>query len=168
MQHGVVRPAAVADVAAMLGIYAPIVQKTAISFEVDPPTEKEFAERLRRITETDPWLVFDADGDIVGYAYSSPFKARPAYARTRETTVYVGDRHRSQRIGRRLLGSVLDELTARGNHHALAFITLPNEPSARLHEGLDFTRAGTLHEVGYKLGRWHDVGIWERALDSQT
>lgn len=149
---------------AMLGIYAPIVRDTAISFEVDPPTEDEFAQRLQLITETDPWLVCEADGDIVGYAYSSPFKGRPAYARTRETTVYVNHYHRSQGIGRRLLGTVLDELTARGDHRALAFITLPNAPSIRLHEGLDFTRVGTLHEVGHKFDRWYHVGIWECEL----
>ena len=148
----------------MLWIYAPIVLNTAISFEIEPPTQDEFAQRLELINETDQWLVCEADGDIVGYAYSSPFKARPAYARTRETTVYVSDRHRSQGIGRRLLGSVLDGLTARGDHRALAFITLPNEPSARLHEGLGFSRVGTLREVGYKFDRWHDVGIWERDL----
>ena len=168
MQNGVVRPAAVDDVVAMLGIYAPIVRDTAISFEVDPPSEEEFAERLRQTTETDPWLVFDADGEIVGYAYSSVFKTRPAYGRTRETTVYVDDRYRSQGIGRRLLSSVLDELTAQGNHRALAFVTLPNEPSVHLHENLGFTRAGTLHEVGHKFGRWHDVGIWERTLGLQA
>lgn len=148
----------------MLGIYAPIVRDTAISFEVDPPTEDEFAQRLALITETDPWLVCEADGGIVGYAYSSPFKARPAYGRTRETTVYVSDRHRSQGIGRQLLGTLLDALSTRGDHRALAFITLPNEPSARLHEGLGFSRVGTLHEVGYKFDRWHHVGIWEREL----
>ncbi len=161
MTDAAVRPALPTDLEAMLAIYRPIVTETAISFETSPPGIEELGRRLNAVTVHDPWLVADVLGDVVGYAYAAPFKARPAYASTRETTVYVHRDHRSTGLGSMLLGSVLDLLAARGDHRAVAFITLPNAPSVALHERLGYSHIGTLQEVGRKFDRWHDVGIWE-------
>lgn len=156
-----VRAAHIDDLESMVAIYRPIVHETAISFELAAPDVEEFRRRLRRVTEHDPWLVAEVGGQVAGYAYAAPFKERPAYASTRETTVYVHPDHRSKGLGSLLLTSVLDHLAARDDHRAVAFITLPNPGSVALHERAGFSHVGTLREVGRKFDRWHDVGIWE-------
>ena len=164
MTEPAIRPARTDDLAAMVAIYRPIVMETSISFEIDPPGLEEFGRRFRAVTEGDPWMVAEVLGEAAGYAYAAPFKSRAAYASTRETTVYVHRDHRSRGLGSLLLTSVLDHLSARGDHRAVALISLPNPPSVVMHERLGFSHVGTLHEVGRKFDRWHDVGIWELDL----
>ncbi len=166
-ENRLIRPAETADVAAMVAIYTPIVRDTAISFEIEAPTEVEFAGRLERITATDPWLVFEHNGEIAGYAYASSFRSRPAYATTRETTVYVHPDHHGHGVGRTLMVALLDEITRRGARLAVAVIALPNDASVALHETLGFTRVGELHSVARKFGTWWDEGFWELQLDSR-
>jgi phosphinothricin acetyltransferase len=160
----VIRPASNADVEAMLAIYGPVVTTTAISFELAVPSAEEMTERLARIQATDPWLVLEIGGDVAGYAYGSPFRARAAYEPTRETTVYVDPDHRGQGVARRLMEELLVQLAHRGAHRAVAGIVLPNEASVALHRSLGFTHIGTFTEVGWKLDAWHDLSFWERAL----
>lgn len=159
-----IRPARHDDVPGMLAIYEPIVRNTAVSFELEPPTVEQLADRLQSISEHDPWLVSERDGQIAGYAYASAFRGRDAYRATRETTVYVGAEHQRRGVGRQLMTGLLSQLTARGARVAIAVVALPNPASVALHEALGFRHAGTLHEVGYKFGRWHDEGFWELPL----
>jgi phosphinothricin acetyltransferase len=151
----------------MLAIYRPIVTDTATSFELEPPSEEEFRERISRTTENNPWLVMEIDGRLVGYAYASDFRPRPAYAATRETTVYVHPEYQRSGVGAELMGALLDELVRRGAHVAVAFIALPNDPSVELHERIGYEYVGILHGVGRKLERWHDIGIWELDLSTR-
>jgi len=165
MDHDrLIRDAETTDVAAMLDIYTPIVRDTAISFEIEAPTQQDLAGRLERITATDPWLVLEHHGELAGYAYSSSFRARPAYATTRETTVYVHPDHHGQGVGRALMAALLDEITERGARLAVAVIALPNEASIALHEALGFTGVGTLHDVARKFDTWWNEGFWELRL----
>lgn len=157
-----IRSAHPADAASLLAIYGPVVRDSTISFELDPPTEEEFTERIR---QTDPWLVLERDADIAGYACASQFRNRPGYAATRETTVFVHPDHHRSGAAHELMTALLANLTDRGAHLALAVIALPNEPSVALHEALGFTLAGTLHQVGRKFGRWHDEGFWQLPLE---
>ncbi|MDH3680891.1 MAG: GNAT family N-acetyltransferase [Acidimicrobiia bacterium] len=160
----VVRAATVDDVEAMLSIYRPIVERTAISFELTAPTAHEFAGRLATVTRRDPWLVCEIGSRVVGYAYASNFRTRPAYAMTRETTIYVEGSAQGQGIGARLLGELLAALAADGIHRAVAGIVPPNPSSIALHERLGFCHVGTFDQVGHKFGRWHDLGFWQREL----
>lgn len=157
-----IRSAHPADAASLLAIYGPVVRDSTISFELDPPTEEEFTERIR---QTDPWLVLERDADIAGYAYAFQFRNRPGYAATRETTVFVHPDHHRSGVAHELMTALLANLTDRGAHLAIAVIALPNEPSVALHEALGFTLAGTLHQVGRKFGRWHDEGFWQLPLE---
>lgn len=158
-----IRMAVVDDAAAMLDIYAPVVRASAISFEYEPPTLGEFADRVRAIGETHPWLVYD-DGGVAGYAYATTWRARAAYAWTAETTVYVrADRHR-RGVGRALYRSLLACLELAGHRLAIGGITLPNAASVGLHEACGFTLAGVHRACGQKLGGWHDVAFYERPL----
>lgn len=160
----IVRPAEVADVPAMCDIYAPLVASTAVSFETDPPTIEEMTRRLEATVGPDAWLVIEVDGSLAGYAFSASFRSRPAYASTRETTVYVHASHRGRGVGRALLAALIGVLRDGGAHRAVAAISLPNPESIALHEGLGFTHVGTFNEVGRKFDRWQDVGFWELDL----
>lgn len=148
----------------MLGIYTPVVLETAISFELEPPSLEEFSRRVAAVTRRDPWLVAEVDGQVAGYAYASDFRSRPAYAATRETTVYVADWARGCGVGASLVDSLLAELEARGVGQVIAGIALPNPASVALHERLGYRYVGTFDAVGYKFDRWHDLGFWQRAL----
>jgi L-amino acid N-acyltransferase YncA len=160
----VIRLAREGDAGPMLGIYAPLVRQTPISFELEPPPLEEFQERVRRVMARTPWLVWDEGGDLWGYAYAGPFRARPAYQWTVETTVYVAGPQRGRGVGRALYTALLAGLRLAGYHRAYAGITLPNPGSVATHERLGFEPLGVFKGAGFKLGRWHDVGFWQLAL----
>ena len=161
-----IRSATPLDAAAMLGIYAPYVTDTAISFETDAPSADEFSARIERNLHTAPSLVFDKHDEILGYAYATEFRARTAYDATRETTVYVSPHHHGTGVGTALMTELIDRLRSAGIAVAVAGITLPNDPSVALHERVGFQHVGTFHRVGRKFGEWHDVGFWELQLDT--
>lgn len=152
------------DAAAIADIYAPFVTGSAVSFEMEPPDAAAMRARIGAGGDLYPWLVADADGALLGYAYASPFRPRPAYRFTVETTIYLRPEACGRGLGPRLYAPLLSALEANGFTQAVAAITLPNEASVRLHERLGFALAGTYRQVGWKLGAWHDVGLWQRAL----
>ena len=152
------------DVQKMLAIYAPIVKETAISFELEPPTEREFRRRIGNTLDRTPWLVCDEGSDLLGYAYASPYRSRGAYQWSVEVSVYVDDRHRGRGVGRGLYTSLLACLRVQGYVNAYAVIALPNPASVIFHERLGFVPAGIHRSAGYKLGGWHDVGYWQLTL----
>lgn len=158
-----IRLAAADDAAAIAALYAPYVTDSAVSFEGKPPRAEEMAERIAKGGPLYPWLVAE-DGDLLGYAYATAFRTRHAYRFAVETSVYV--RHGAERrgIGGALYGALLPLLEAQGFTQAIAAVTLPNDPSIRLHERVGFVRAGLYADVGYKLGEWRSVGLWQRAL----
>ena len=159
-----VRIATEADADAIAAIYAHYVLETPISFEETPPTSGEIARRLCSTLETYPFLVFAERGQVLGYAYGSAHRTKPAYRWSVETTVYVArDAHR-RGIGRKLYADLLDQLARQGFHSAFAGIVPPNEKSVGLHEALGFSYLGTFREIGFKHGKWHDLGWWRRAL----
>ncbi len=161
---GIVRIATEADSDAIAAIYAPYVRETAIAFEEVPPTAAEMADRLMSIIEVYPYLVFE-DGDaVLGYAYGSAHRSKPAYRWSVETTLYVDRSAHRRGIGRALYAELLELLTRQGFHSAFAGIVPPNEKSVRLHEAMGFLYLGTFAEIGYKLGEYRDLGWWRRTL----
>jgi L-amino acid N-acyltransferase YncA len=161
----VVRNATASDAQAMLDIYRPIVEHTAISFEETPPDVQEFTDRIIGLQSTHPWIAAEHDGSVVGFAYAAPHRVRAGYRFSVETTVYVASEMQGMGVGRALYGVLIDRLVDAGFASAFAGIALPNPASVRLHEAVGFTRTGTFPRVGYKLGRWHDVGWWYLPLD---
>src|SRR5262249_40805835 len=113
-----------------------------------------------------PWLVCGIDGKVAGYAYATLHRARTAYQWSVDTSVYVHDGYWRRGVGRALYLSLFAILSAQGFFNAYAGIALPNAASVGLHESLGFTPVGTYRRVGYKLGSWHDVGWWQRALNA--
>lgn len=154
-----------ADAEAIAGIYAPYVLGSIISFEAVPPDAAVIAERISSCGDLYPWIVAeDADGRLCGYAYSSPFRTRPAYRFTVETSVYLAPASHGRGIGTRLYRALLSTLEAQGFVQAIGAIALPNPGSVRLHESLGFVQSGLYRQVGYKFDAWHDVGLWQRDL----
>ena len=159
-----IRSATARDAPKIAAIYAPYVRDTVITFEFEAPSADEFAARMATGDGRYPWLVAEGASGILGYAYASVFRARPAYRNTAESTVYIDQSARHRGIGRALMEALLAELRHRAFHRVIAGVTLPSDASVRLHERLGFTKVGVFREVGRKFDQWHDVGFWELPL----
>jgi L-amino acid N-acyltransferase YncA len=164
-----IRLAAEADADAIASIYRRYVEDSRISFEDQPP---DAAEMKRRIVGDrpgfHPWFVAEEDECLLGYAASSPFRTRSAYRWTVETGIYLAADAHGRGIGRALMETLLGVLRRQGYVAAIGAIALPNDTSVALHEKLGFTYAGMYRGVGFKLGEWIDVGLWEKELARRT
>jgi phosphinothricin acetyltransferase len=160
----VVRDATERDAHACAAIYAPYVTGTAISFEAEPPSDLQMAQRIEDSSRTHAWLVLEDDGRVVGYAYGGPFHRRAAYRWACEVSVYLELGRRRTGGGRLLYQALLERLAQRGFRMALAGMTLPNEASVGLHRAMGFESAGIYRRIGFKDGEWHDVAWMQRPL----
>ena len=157
-----IRLATADDAPAVLAIYAPVIEQTVISFEFQPPPPEEIAQRIGSTLAHYPWLVCtDAAGQVGGYAYAGQHRARAAYQWGADVSVYVHAGWRRRGVGGALYQALLGLLLRQGFYVAFAGITLPNPASVALHESVGFRPLGVYREVGYKMGRWHDVGWWQ-------
>jgi phosphinothricin acetyltransferase len=152
------------DAASCAAIYAPSVEATPISFEVVPPDAAEFARRIARYSATHQFLVAEDGGEVIGYAYACRWAERAAYDWAVETSVYIDSAHHGKGVGRALYTELFERLAAQGFRIAVAGVTLPNPASVGLHENMGFEPIGALRKIGFKEGRWHDVGYWQRSL----
>ena len=159
-----VRAATADDAAAIASLYAPYVVGSIVSFETQPPDADEMALRISGADGLYPWLAACDGEELLGFAYASAFRSRPAYRFTVETSVYVADGAHRRGIGTLLYRALLPVLEAQGYAQAIAAITLPNEASVRLHEAVGFAQIGTYEKVGFKFREWRSVGLWQRAL----
>jgi phosphinothricin acetyltransferase len=160
----VIRFAAPHDAGEIREIYAPFCESTPVSFEIEPPTAAEMRKRINQTLSSLPWLVCEHEGRVVGYAYASKHRERAGYRWSVDVSVYVRDGHRGQGIGRALYSSLFAILRGQGFHNILAGITLPNPASVALHESMGLRLIGVYPSIGFKCGRWHDVGWWQLAL----
>ena len=156
-----IRSATPADAAAIAAIYAWYVEHSVITFEVEPVPAAEMARRIEAVLAAHEWLVLERGAEILGYAYASRFRERAAYAHATESTIYLRHGLEGRRLGGPLYTELVRRTFARGYRHLVGAIALPNEPSVRLHERLGFRKVGQLVRIGFKLGRWIDVGTWQ-------
>lgn len=159
-----IRDAKRSDVPAMLAIYAPFVEHTAVSFEYDVPTEAEFARRLEEHQAAFPWLVCEEDGKVMGYAYAGRAFERAAYGWNAEISCYLASEIRGKGVGRRLYARIEEILTRLGYYKLFAVVTSANAPSVAFHHALGFRDAACFRNVGYKQGSWYDVLWLEKTL----
>lgn len=152
-----IRFAKAADACRILEIYAPYITSTVISFEYDVPTPEEFSARVEEIRSRYPYLVYERDGLVIGYAYASAYNSRAAYDYTVDLSVYVDAAFRGQNIGECLYAAIFDILAKQGFYSAYACITATNENSLKFHSRMGFTDAGTHPVAGFKHGQWLDV-----------
>jgi L-amino acid N-acyltransferase YncA len=160
-----IRSATAADAAAILAIYEPAVLRSVATFETSVPAESEMARRVESTIKRYPWLVFEREDRVVAYAYAGVYHPRPAYAWSCEVSVYVHEAARGMGAGKALLRALVEELRGAGFVNVMARIALPNDASVRLFESHGFARTGTAREIGFKLGRWVDVGEWQRQVN---
>jgi phosphinothricin acetyltransferase len=165
MQHDYdIRLAQEADLEQFAEIVNHYIETTAINFHDRPQSEEDWEATWQVLHERYPFIAAEKDGVLGGIAYASPWKLRGAYEWTCEVTVYVRAGHERQGIGRALSARMLEILQAQGYRAVVAVIALPNDASVALHQSLGFEHAGTLKNLGYKLGAWRDVSFWQRSL----
>lgn len=162
------RVAAPDDAAAVADAYRPYVEETAVTFEESPPDAAAVSDRIETKLETFPWFVAERDGQVVGYAYASKLRDRPAYRWTAELSVYVDRDDRGAGVGSALYRALLATLERQGFESAYGVVTVPNPESVGFHESFGFERVALFPDVGYKLGEWHDVAWYERALGERS
>lgn len=162
----IVRDYAPADLEAMRAIYAHHVLHGLGTFEEVPPDADDFAARAEAVVAKGlPWLVAEAGGQVVGYAYASPFRPRSAYRFTVEDSVYVAPDHTGRGVGRALLSAVVERCQALGLRSLFAFIgDSGNSASLGMHRAVGFEVSGVLRSAGFKHGRWADVVVMQRSL----
>jgi L-amino acid N-acyltransferase YncA len=163
-----IRLATEADAEQIQAIYGPVVSNTTISFETKPPTMAEMRQRISTVLEHYPWLVYEQQGQVLGYVYAGKHHARLAYQWSVDVSVYIHADARRLGLGRKLYTILFKLLRLQGFYNAYAGIALPNPGSVGLHEALGFTPIGVYREVGYKLGAWRDVGYWHLALQPKA
>lgn len=156
-----IRTATVADAQAICDIYNPYIASTIITFEEVPVDATDMARRIDDIQARHLWLVAEEAGAIVGYAYAGPWRPRTAYRHAVETSVYLAPGAVRRGLGRALYRQVLDALPAKGFRCAMGGIALPNDASVALHEAMGFRKVAHFTDVGFKFGRWIDVGYWQ-------
>ena len=160
-----IRLATEKDIPAVLAIYAPYVQNTAISFEYVLPTIEEFTARFQAITAQFPWLVWEEDGVVLGYAYgSAPFE-RAAFGWCAEVSIYLHPDAQGRGIGRKLYAVLEEILALQGYVKVYALVTSANQPSVDFHLAAGYRLAATLPGCGFKLGRWHGLHWLEKPLN---
>lgn len=154
------------DAGELLGIYAPYVLNTAVSFEYDVPSEGEFRDRILKISSKYPYIKAVDNNEILGYAYATCFKDRKAYDFSVEVTVYVKQNRRKTGVGRMLYNALEKSLKAMGILNLNACIAVPKGEDEHLtydsfhfHEKMGFELVGTFHDCGYKFNKWYDM-IW--------
>lgn len=162
----VIRDSIDADLPAIAGIYRPAVLHGLASFETEPPDAAEIGRRRAALLSRNyPWLVGEADGAVLGYAYAGPYRTRPAYRFAVEDSIYVAPGRQRGGVGRALLAALIGRCEAAGFRLMVAVIgDSANAASIRLHEASGFRHAGLLPAIGWKHGRWVDSVLMTRPL----
>ena len=167
----IIRYATPEDAPALLAIYAPYVEETAITFEYTVPTVEEFAERIRNTMVNYPYLVAEQDDEILGYAYAGKFKAKAAYDWAVETTIYIDKSRKRAGLGRLLYEELEKQLARQGILNLYACIAYPETEDEHLtndsvlfHEKLGYRMIGTFYQCGYKFNRWYHMVWMEKML----
>lgn len=158
-----IRAAQLHDIAAMLAIYNYYILHSPATFEEEPLAEDAMAARLGAVRELGlPWLVAERDGELIGYAYANRWRERVAYRFSVESTVYLAPGAGGEGWGSRLYAELFEQLEQLGVHAVIGGITLPNDASVALHEKMGMAKVAEFPEVGFKQGRWLDVGYWQK------
>lgn len=149
------------DAPAIAEIYNHYVRETIITFEETEVSAAEIEKRIEDITAKYPWIVFEENDEILGYAYGCEWRTRSAYRFTAESAVYLRHDLSQKGIGSRLYQELLHQLKNQGIHAVMGVLGLPNEPSIKLHEKFGFKKVAHFPQVGFKFQQWVDVGYWQ-------
>ena len=154
------------DAKPILEIYAPYIENTYVTFEYEVPSEDEFQSRIENIIKRYPWLVYEENGEILGYAYAGPDRTRAAYQWTCESSIYISEKAKGRGIGTVLYDELFRILKEQNFCICYALIVDDNVSSIAMHiKKYGFTEAGHLRNTGYKLGAWHGIIELEKILN---
>lgn len=145
------------DIKDVLTIYKPFIKNTAITFEYTIPSLKKFRKRVEHVTAKHPWIVAEANGQIVGYAYAAVFKERMAFSWDVETSIYVPESAQMQGIGTALYGAMEEILKLQGFYNIYAIITSSAKRSLYFHEKMGYQPMYTLEHCGWKFDQWYGI-----------
>jgi phosphinothricin acetyltransferase len=159
-----IRSATLDDAVRIADIYNHYVLHSTITFEEQAVSVDEMRARIAEVLKGLPWLVYVENQEIRGFAYASKWKGRCAYRYSVESTVYLAEGSTGRGVGSQLYQALLAELRQCKFHVVMGGIALPNEASTALHERFGFEKVAHFREVGWKLGRWIDVGYWQLLL----
>ncbi|GAA3613823.1 GNAT family N-acetyltransferase [Flavivirga amylovorans] len=153
----------VSDTKELLDIYNYYVLNSIVTFDDEALSLEAFEDKITRINADYPFIVFEDEenNEILGYAYGSKWRPKPAYKHTVESTVYVKHGVLGKQIGTKLYRELLSQLKEQNYHIVLGGLTLPNDASVKLHEKFGFNQVAHFKEVGLKFGKWLDVGFWQ-------
>ena len=162
----IIRPSSDADVPAITAIYAHHVLHGTGTFEIDPPTEADMAQRRADVlAKALPWLVAVEDDRVLGFAYCNWFKPRPAYRFSAEDSIYMAPEATGKGLGRALLAELAAQAERAGVRKLIAVIgDSANTGSVGVHRSLGFSHVGVLQSCGWKFGQWRDVVLMDKAL----
>jgi L-amino acid N-acyltransferase YncA len=156
-----IRRAIPQDATAIAEIYNFYVTNSVITFDEVPISPSDILTQIEKYDDSLPWLVYEENNEICGYAYASNWKSRCAYKQSIESTIYLSNHFFGKGIGTKLYEALINELKKQDYHAIIGGISLPNEGSIALHEKLGFEKVAQFKEVGYKFDQWIDVGYWE-------
>lgn len=159
-----VRPCTLNDAPSVCAIYNHYIAHTVITFEESPVSVADMQQRILNIQASYPWLVYEEQGMLQGYAYACKWKDRSAYKHTAEITVYLHPEHTKKGLGSILYQALIEQLAQKNIHVLLACIAIPNTASEKLHNRFGFRQVAHMREVGFKFGRWLDIGYWQKTL----
>ena len=159
-----IRKATISDVPAILEIYRPYILNTAITFEYDVPTLAQFEDRFRSVTRDFPWLVWDEDGQILGYAYGSRAFERAAYQWDADMSIYLRQNCRGRGIGKALYAALEAQLRDLGYFVLYGLVTSANEASCQFHRAMGYREVANFEKTGFKFGQWYGVIWFEKRL----
>lgn len=163
-----IRPAKPADAANLLAIYSPYIINTAFTFETEVPSTENFSQRIITYQQNWPWLVYEVNGVIAGYAYAAKHRDRAAYQWCVESSVYVHNDFQQKGIAKGLYKTLFEILRYQGCRNVYAGITLPNDKSIAFHKNYGFARLADYKNIGYKINKWHTVSWWQLQLNEYT
>lgn len=163
-----IRPASPADVPLIAAVYGQAVRTSVATFDITDPPHSYWRDKLASTEPGDHVVVTEDAGSVVGYAYSTAFRPRPAYARTRETSIYLASGATGRGVGRLTYSHLLSLLRADRMHSAVAVVAQPSPASTALHESLGYDLVGTLREAGRKFDRWIDTRWYQLLLEPLT
>ncbi len=160
-----IRNCCISDAEAICDIYNYYVANTTITFEESPLLPSDIEERIKMLQSKNyPWLVYEVNSQVIGYAYAGEFKSRCAYRYTLEASLYLSHKHISKGIGTQLYKKLIDECRQLGIHALIGGVAVPNKPSTALHKKFGFQKVAHFPEVGYKFAKWIDVEYWQLLL----
>ncbi|MDZ4713267.1 MAG: GNAT family N-acetyltransferase [bacterium] len=159
-----IREVNINDAKAIVKIYNHYIKSSIATFEEEVISEEEIKNRITKVSKDYPWIVYEENGIVSGYAYATRWKDRNAYRFTAEIAVYVENGNEGKGIGTELLKNLIELSNKKGLNKLMAGIAIPNEASIALHERFGFEKCAHFKQSGYKFGKWIDVGYWEKIL----